>query len=172
MGNIQDSVGEQPQPNGGGMRRVMNDSSESISELREFMSNLRGKNPQEVLGQVANSSLVQSTMVSAIGFLVVIVGLSVTTHYWKQAFAGEQPAVAEAAESEAPANASDAADSLGDNQPADSSGDADAATGDATVTTKSGDPTLDNLGIGDAKAADPKKNPLEDSLDNLLDGAN
>lgn len=169
MGNIQDQVGEQPQPNGGGMRRVMNDGSQSLGELREFMSHLRGKSPQEVLGEVANSSLVQSTIVSAIGFCVVIVGLSVTAHYWKQAFAGEaKPTVA----TQAAADESEATSETA-NTPQPSSNSATNASSNTTpeVTTKSGDPTLDNLGIGDAKTADPKQNPLENSLDNLLDGA-
>ena len=76
------------------MRRVLSDGSESLTELREFMQGLRGKSPQEVLGDVANSSLVQSTVTAAAGFLVVIIGLSVASYYWNQAFGEPKPAIA------------------------------------------------------------------------------
>ena len=46
----------------------------------------------------------------------------------------------------------------------------------ATAVTPSGetvanpDQVLESLGVGEARQADPKKNPLEDNLDKLLDG--
>lgn len=165
MPKFHDKIGEQPQPTGGGMRQVMADGSESLAELRDFMGNLRGKSPQEVLGAVANSSLARSTFVSAIGFVVVIFGFSVVAHYWpgskdKAKAADAQPKTSDKAK-DAPAGDAGTpltAQSTGAGTPAD-------------ATQNSGDPTLDNLGIGETKATDPKKNPLEDSLDNLLDDA-
>ena len=90
---INDKQAEQSQPTGGGIRRVMADGSESLAELRDFMGQLRGKSPQEVLGAVANSSLVRSTLVSAVGFVVVLVALSVATYHWKQAFCQDRPGI-------------------------------------------------------------------------------
>jgi preprotein translocase subunit SecG len=127
------------------------------------MQRLRGKSPQEVLGDVANSSLVQSTVTAAIAFCVVIVGLSVASHYWSKAF---PDANVKAAAVQAQVEAEEA--TADENIP--KAGAASSEPAEATVTS-SGDPTLDNLGIGEAKTADPKKNPLESSLDNLLDAA-
>ncbi|MCA9175304.1 MAG: hypothetical protein KDB14_12540 [Planctomycetales bacterium] len=169
MANIQDKVGEQQQPTGGGMRRVVADSSHSLAELRDFMGRLKGKSPQEVLGEVATSGLVRSTTVAAIGFLVVILSLSVGAHYWKQAFPKSSGATAATSskktDDDQPGNT--AANESAATTP--SGGAASPATPAEPATKLSGDPTLDNLGIGETKDADPKKNPLESTLDNLLD---
>ena len=92
MPNFHDKMAEQSQPTGGGMQRMLADGSESLAELRDFMGQLRGKGPQEVLGDVASSGLVRATLVSACGFALVLVTLSVGTFYWNQAFA-EKPVV-------------------------------------------------------------------------------
>ena len=165
MANIRDKVGEQSQPTGGGMRRVLADGSETVAELREFMGEMRGKNPQEVLGAVANSGLVRSTLISAVGFLVVLVGLSVAMHYWNES--KNDTASAKPAAAPDKKNATNSSPKLA----AEPNKQAAATTQAADSTQKSGDQTLDNLGIGETKQTDPKKNPLEDSLDNLLDAA-
>lgn len=165
MANIRDKQAEQSQPTGGGIRRVMADGSESIAELQEFLGQVHGKSPQEVLGAVANSGLVRSTLVAAVGFVVVLVGLSAATYYWKG-----PPEVKDAKAT--PAANPDKEQDETKQKPPTVAGTPAAASAQPTETTQqSGDPTLDNLGIGDTKQTDPKKNPLEDSLDNLLDDA-
>jgi preprotein translocase subunit SecG len=165
MANIRDKVGEQSQPTGGGMRRVLADGSESVTELREFMGQMRGRSPQEVLGAVANSGLVRSTLVAALGFIIVLFGLSVAVHYWKGPQEKDKTAATPAATPD-----KKQPDSSPKQSPAESATQAAAANPGADSTQQSGDQTLDNLGIGETKQTDPKKNPLEDSLDNLLDG--
>ena len=162
MANLHDKTAEQSQPTGGGMRRVLTDGSESLAELREFMGQLRGKSPQEVLGAVASSSLVRSTLVATAACLVLLVGLSVATYYWKLAFAERAAPTAASKSADQPAAAP--APAQRDQQPATPPAAAEQAAA-------SGDPTLDKLGIGETKQADAEKNPLEDSLDNLLDNA-
>ena len=66
MAKIQEQMGEELQPTGGGLKRLVADGSESVAELREFMGSLRGKSVQEVLGAVANSSLIRSTLLAAV----------------------------------------------------------------------------------------------------------
>lgn len=164
MTEIKNAAGEQQQPAGGGVRRAFNDGSESLSELREFMQGLRGKSPHEVLGDVANSSLVQSTLTAAVGFLLVIVGLSVATYYWDQAFGEPQTAAAKQPEQAAPAADTNATQPTKDSDPASVP-----APGEPGQTTMSGDPLLNNLGSGETKSADPNTNPLESSLDGVLE---
>ena len=166
MSEIKNAAAEQQQPTGGNMRRVLSDGSESLAELREFMQGLRGKSPQEVLGDVANSSLVQSTLTAAVGFCVVILGLSVASYYWNQAFADAPPA---SVAKDNPA-AEEPTEST-PTQPEPTEPETAASPPSAPDAGVSGDPLLDKLGTGETKSADPKSNPLESSLDDLLDGA-
>lgn len=165
MPNLRDKRSEQSQPTGGGIRRVMADGSETLAELQEFMGQMHGKSPQEVLGAVANSGLFRSTLVATIGFVVVLVGLSAASYYWKGTPEKENAKAVPAAKPDKKQDDTNQKPQAGSSKQA-------AATATSTETTeKSGDPTLDNLGIGDTKQTDPNRNPLEDSLDNLLDDA-
>ena len=161
MPNIHGKIGEKSQPTGGGMRRVLSDGSESMAELREFMGQMQGKSPNEVLGAVANSSLLRSTLLAAVGFAVILFGLSIVVHYTKP----EKKKKAAAAAPSTPKPSRKAED-----QTAPPKADEQQPQKAADATGTKEDKTLKNLGHDESKQTDPKKNPLENSLDNLLDG--
>jgi len=149
----------------GSLGKLKKDSSESIGELREFLSRMHGKSPQEVLGAVANSGLVMSTLLSAVVFAFLLFGMSFATWAIGDKSA-KTPATAAAANASNPTTQPEAAD-----QPA-----ATAATEPTTPAVAdgdsqpSGDATLDALGIGETKTAAPDENPRSGELEGLLDG--
>ncbi len=147
---------------GGEFSRLRNDGSATADELREFIGQLRGRNPQEVLGIVAQSGLVKGMLLATIGFAVLMVAFTVIPYAMgKESDADKAVTVTQPT---APA---------ADTKPNDSTT-ADpgaAAPATAATPTDSGSPSLKKqLGIDETKVADPKSNPLDKKLDNLLDG--
>ena len=59
------------------LRRLKTDGSASAEELRQFISQLRGRSPQEVMGVVAQSDLFRSILLAAAGCAVLLVALTV-----------------------------------------------------------------------------------------------
>ncbi len=145
----------EPQP---GMRRDLRRAREgtfaTAVELREFVQNLKGKSPQEVLGAVANSGLAQGVVLSSLITLIVMAVFTIGPYFWyekpkpvqKEPVAAAQP-VAPVATTASPAEKSRA------------------ATQSAAANAQQ---TLEKLGETETKTADPKVNPL-DNLDDLLD---
>ncbi len=146
-------------------------SAASLVELREFLAKLKGRKPQEVIGIVSASMLVQSMAIA----LAIVVGLLILFTLGpyliygppqsKQAASATSMPVANqtaepvaAPENTAAANAaSNTSSSMPDDKP------------------KPGEPDLKRgtqaMGLDEAKQADPKKNPLDSpDLDKLLDG--
>ena len=122
------------------------------AELRDFLSQMRGKSPKEMLGAVASSNLLQSTMVATAAIVAALVLLTLIPFGLNQLSGGGDPIgqpVAEEAEPE------DAALTT----PPEPEFDADGNTDPAQV-----------LGIGEAESAPENVNPLESSTDDLLDG--
>ena len=144
------------------IKNIQTHGAATVGEIREFLTQTRGKSTQEVLGLIAQSGLVKSTILSAMLIAGLIVFLTVVPFTWNLAMGNSKsrpkPAQANTAsstESPTSSTASDPPKIEPENV--------------ATDAGSTGDPALDAMGIGDAKPADPKKNPLEDSLDNLLD---
>jgi hypothetical protein len=141
-------------------RNLKEHGGASLSELKEFLSSLRGRSPQEVIGIVKTSLLIQSIAISA-GLIVVFLGIFTITPYmiWG-------PQVAQKPKKTPPPEAAQAA-----------------ATAPATVAAKAetksdGSPSSEDtgkamkaMGMDETKTADPKSNPLEKDFDKLLDGA-
>lgn len=143
-----------------GLKRLKRDTAATASELREFLAQVRGKSPQEVMGTVAGNSLIKSTLFAAIATALLLL-LSSTAFYLvtpekTKTVKGKSNA---AAQTKTEAKAADNKDAAKSDATADSS--------EKTIT--SGDKTLDTLGVGETKIAAPDKNPLEDKFDNLLD---
>ena len=148
----------EPQP---GMRRDLRRAREgtfaTAVELREFVQNLKGKSPQEVLGAVANSGLAQGVVLSSLITLIVMAVFTIGPYFWyekpkpvqKEPVAAAQPvaAVAPVATAASPADKSQAT---------------------AKSAAANAQQTLEKLGETETKTADPKVNPL-DNLDDLLD---
>jgi len=159
--------------------RIKTGSVATAAELRDFIGKLKGKRPQEVMGTIAGSSLVQCTTLATI---ITVVGMAIFTvgpYLWNKsrpaptATAQAVPAPAAAPAASTPAVASPAKnDAAAPVEPSKS----DTAKGPAAAPVANPlEPSIDSkqkaiekLGIGETKASDPKKNPLENSADDLL----
>ena len=137
-----------------------------LDELREFLAALKGRNPQEVIGIVSSSLLIQSMVLATIG-TVVFMAVFTVVPYWLYGPLKAGPAAAHAPPAANAAAAPPATPAAG--KTADAS---------ATKTSDSDSPAQPDaskaakiLGLDETKAADPSKNPLESSpnLDKLLD---
>lgn len=141
-------------------RNLRVNGSASIEELKEFLGSLKGKSPQEVIGLVSSSMLIQSlsiaTVATLIFFVIFTVGPYIVYGPLKPTNLSGKPVEKKAA-SEQAASPSKAAP--------------------ATAAEEKAEPTESEkaakvLGIDEVKNADPKKNPLDKgpNIDNLLDG--
>lgn len=136
----------------------------SAAELREYVAKFRGKSPQEMLGLVAGSSLVQGTILATVITVVFLAAFTVGPYVWKKM----SPPVAKAPPPK-PAAAAPAATSTAPAPIASATAAKPIATASAAPPNAAPpDPVLDRLGIGEAKTADPKKNPLDAGADDLL----
>ncbi len=143
--------------------RVRKEAAASATEIRQFINGLRGKSPQEMLGAIAQSSLIQATIQATVWTTVFLAIFTVGPYVMKSD--------AKAASKAAPAKAAKKAES---EAPAAKSEKSEAA---ATAAKSNGDePSADNvqkaakaMGLDEVKNTDPKKNPREKDLDTLLD---
>src|SRR5262245_57660697 len=55
------------------MRNLKANGAASVAELKEFLANLKGKNPQEVIGIISSSLLIQSLAIATIATLALMV---------------------------------------------------------------------------------------------------
>ena len=124
----------------------------ATAELREFLAQMRGKSPSEMLGAIASSNLVQSTLIATAAITATIVILTVIPFGWKRTLGKAEETAAVA-----PAEVPDANKAL--ETPAEPDLDS-AGKGDAAG----------KLGIGESKDAPANVNPLESSNDDLLEG--
>ena len=68
------------------LRELKTNSSATVQELQEFLSQLRGKSPQEMLGVVASSQLFRATILSIILVTGTIFALTAFPYFF-----GEEP---------------------------------------------------------------------------------
>ncbi len=147
------------------LRRLKTNASASLGELREFLAQTRGRSPQQVLGMVAGSALVRCIGWAVVGTVILLIVGTVGPYLiWgppKARAARPRPAAAApAAPSAQPAGSAQAA-SPASASPATSATD-QPSPDDAKKAVKV-------MGLGETKTADPKNNPMEKKLDNLLD---
>ncbi|MBK94537.1 MAG: hypothetical protein CMJ79_02340 [Planctomycetaceae bacterium] len=163
MSDLHENQDNQSQSRGilGDVRSVKNNGAASLSELREFIGSLKGRKPQDVMGEVASNGLVQGVVYSTVGFLVILLVFTAIP-YW---MTGDEPVIQKQVTP---------AVSTPDQQSADASDNSNADERTQDATTEEGGPTgdavLDNLGIGETKEADPEENPLGDKFNDLLEG--
>jgi hypothetical protein len=143
-------------------------SAASLAELREFLTRLKGRKPQEVIGIVSASLLVQS-MATA---LLIVLGLLVVFTVGPFLVYGppEPKKSASVPTSASPDVATEVSAEGG--VPAAAS-DSTAAISEAPQVAGEPDPKKGSaaMGLDEAKQADPAKNPLDGpNLDKLLDG--
>ena len=130
------------------LKKIRRNTAASSQEIREFLAQMRGKSPQEMLGMLASSSLVKCTLQAGIGWLIVIAVFTLGPWLWSLlnpvvAKAPPTPPVAAAVVPPAPAEPKPA---------------------EATPSAKA----AEKLGIGETKEAPPSQNPLEKATDDLL----
>ena len=146
------------------LKRLKTNGSATVAEIREFLGAMRGRKPEEVLGAVAGSTLVQSMVIATIGTVLLLVIGSVGPWAWNKYVAAapdaaaKKPVAAKAKPADRPAEKSDAKADKPKAKP---------------VKDDEGASNLDRaikaMGMDETKTADPKKNPLDKDLDNLLD---
>jgi hypothetical protein len=157
-------------PKAGGIARdldrLKSDGAASVAEIREFLGEMRGRSPQEMLGLVAESDLTRSMFLATGLFVLLLAVLTVVPYALKPggADASARGAVQESAEAAGGEEDAPPASAEPPAEPAE----AEAAPNDAAET----DPerAVDAMGIGETRVAAPDENPLEDKLDKLLDG--
>ena len=133
-------------------KKIKSNTAATAGELREFLRQMRGKSPKEMLGAVATSDLGKSLVQAAVGVAAAILILTIIPFTIGKIFAKEEPVATLPTEPAPAANPATAG------TPTEPSLDPDAKK----------DPTLDALGIGDTKKAPLTINPLEGSGDDIL----
>lgn len=134
------------------LRRLKSEGTATTAELRDFLSQLRGKSTQEVLGVVAQSELTRSLSIAAIGTLVLLVVFTVGPYLLRGETAAAAPAAPAAVE-----------------QDAGQTGDAEVESPAAERAAPQTD-LLEKLEMNETREAPADENPLDNKLDNLLDG--
>lgn len=145
---------------GGDLRRLKSEGTASIAELKEFLGKMRGRSPQEVLGQIAQSSLVQCTIWATLLTAVFMAAFTLGPYYLRDPKAAAKPAKPKAAAAQAAAAPSATAS---------------APASKATPSTEEApersnvEKAAEKMKMNETKVADPKKNPLDGDLDKLLE---
>jgi len=142
------------------MERLGKNSQAVVGELREFLANLKGKSPKEMMGAVAESHLGKSLVSATVFMAVLLFVLSAVPFYLKQNQEAEK-----LAHDETPATGASSSEQEKESEYVPE----EAESGEKPLTTPE-QSTADALGIGEQKIADPKSNPLDSSGEDLLDG--
>lgn len=137
------------------MNKLRRNATASAGELREFLAQMRGKSPREMLGAVATSNLGKSLAQAAAGVAAAIIILTLIPFVLGKIFPAKQPASL-TQEKAQPAHA--AANERNDPTPPEPPLNPDTKTHKA----------LDKLGIGETKDAPLSENPLDDQGDDIL----
>lgn len=135
--------------------KLSRNADASAVELREFLAEMRGKSPREMLGTVATSNLGKSLIQAVGGVVVVIILFTLIPFVFNKMTASEKST--EQPQEQA-LSAPAAASANQQSTPAEPPLDPDAKPGKA----------LDKLGIGESRQAPLSVNPLEDSSDDIL----
>ncbi len=182
MAKIDNHRGEDPRGLRRDMRQVRTHGSATMQELREFLANMKGKRPQEVLGMIAQSSLIQGMFWSTVIVGVLLVGCTFASWGYKKSRGDFEPVAKQQAEQpddgaaqEAAPAGNDAAQPPEGNSAAPSGTAASGAAAGSASPAAPADPAAavaDPLGIGETRLADPKVNPLENRSDDILSELN
>jgi hypothetical protein len=143
--------------------RLTNDGGASVAELRQFIGQMRGRSPQEVLGLVAQSSLLHGVIVATLLTVLLMATFTVGPYFWNKATQiVKQPAPAPVAKTTEAAPAAEKPTASAEVSPPK----ADRAE---PLEKPQIDPALaKRLGVDEVKGSDPNKNPLDSKDDDLL----
>ncbi|BCX49275.1 hypothetical protein HAHE_31830 [Haloferula helveola] len=134
----------------GDLRRLKQNSSATVAELKAFLAELKGKSPQEMLGIVASSQLFRAITTSTVVVFIGIIAFTAIPYAMgekEEPVVEEETTTVEPKKEPAPAEPAPA-------EPAPPPAEAD----------------LSKLGVDETKEAPADKNPLETDNDNFLDG--
>ena len=137
------------------IRSVRNNGTASLRELREFIGNLKGRRPQEVMGMVAGNGLFQGLLISTAGCLLLLLVFTAVPFL----LAEDDPV---AKKTKGPAANTQSGQRTGETQQAKGK-----KSGQSGATSAAED-VSGELGIGETKTFDPGENPLEKKNDDLL----
>lgn len=146
------------------MKRMKSDASSTAEEVRDFIANLKGRSPQEVLGAVSESGLVQATIQATFGCMVVLVICTVAP--WAL---NSDEAAAVAAEAETAAAPPEVSEDTTAEPSTETASPDSSAGGDGSEETDTARAAA-AMKIDETVITDPKSNPLDGNLDKLLDG--
>ncbi len=141
----------------GDVHRLRENGTEVASDLTAFVARMKGRSPQEVLGEIAQSTLTNGLVMATVWCVVLMAVLTILPYGVSKAFPKAKPLAADAS---APADNSAAPAE----QPA--KGETSKSTG-----SNANDPDgklLKKLNMDETKTADPKVNPLDDLGNDLL----
>ena len=168
MDHTRDRLSEPPTRGGvaNDLHKLRTNGAASAAELREFLSSIRGKSPEDALGAFASSGLVQALLISTIGFVLVIGVFTVVPYMLSEsAEAASNPSKSKQVAQSAPKSTT-AED--GSTETAATPTETSAETPTANPTAS--EPDLNNaarvLGIDETKGTDPAEAP---DLDSILD---
>lgn len=140
------------------VRKLKANSSASADELMQWLTKMRGKSPQEVLGAVASSGLFKSTVQGAFLLATIILVWTAAAWGWDNYVVAEAEVADEPVVEEQTAPETTIPDNVANPE-----------------TAKMPEPDLDakqkvaeKLGIGEVKEAPVNFNPLDDDDDDLL----
>lgn len=132
------------------LRELKSNSRATVAELQDFLRQLKGKSPQEMLGMVAASQLFRSLIISTLLVAGTIFALTAIPYF----MAPEEEQKPVAATPEPAAEPEDKPEP----EPAD-----------PIPAEPVPEPNpLESLGVGEELPAPPNKNPLEDQGDDFL----
>ena len=145
------------------VKRLQTDGNASVEELREFLAELKGKSPQEMLGIVAESGLVKGMVTATVGMVAVLFVFTIGPWAYNelagepvQSQAAAPPAAAQNPAPQAPvdpATQAAAAAAAVANPGAQASSAAPASQADLGAATKA-------LGISETKSGEPNLDAL------------
>lgn len=152
------------------LHRLKSDGAASLAELQEFLAKMKGRRPEEVLGMVSGSRLVQSMVWGTLLCLGLMAVLTVGPWMLADQTNAAKPKTAQkttqkSAAPQKPADDKDAPASA--DAPAKTAKSAGKSTGSEKVLPADAEKAVKVMGLGETKTADPKK--MEDRLENLLD---
>lgn len=128
------------------LRNLRNNSQATVAELKAFLSELKGRSPQEMLGMVAGNQLIRATIHALILIAAILVIFTVIPYLTREApTAAAAPETTEATPAETPKE----------------------IPTEPTIPAPA-DP-LQELGIGEEKQAPPDVNPLDTGIGSFLD---
>ena len=157
---MNDSRSSDPRSGGSGigrdLRSVRDNGTASLRELREFVTQLKGQRPQEVMGIVTGNGLVQAVLISTCGIALLLVTFTAIPFL----LAEDEPV---AGTSTTPKAVSQPV------SPASSSAGTATDKPEPVRADTANNNVSDALGIGETKTSSSEENPLENKLDNLLD---